>query len=167
VTEVATPVPPHRVVDFCAEGVVRVGDSLERARERRAGLHAAIVDVEGALAAPAPRREELWRKELSVALGELGDALERHIATTEAGDGLLAEILSSAPRLAHRIDRARADHERLRSSVQQSITAVDDGADVDTIREGTLLVLAELVRHRQLGSDLVYDAYNVDIEGGE
>jgi hypothetical protein len=144
-----------------------MSDSLERARQHRTGLRVALGDVEQALSAPAPRREDLWRKELGVALDELGDALESHIASTEADDGLLAEIMREAPRLARRIERVRAEHERLRADLGASRAAADAGDDVEDIRVRVTGVLADLVRHRQLGSDLVYDAYNVDIEAGD
>jgi hypothetical protein len=144
-----------------------MSDSLDRAREQRTGLRVALGDVEQALSAPAPRREVEWRGDLGVALDALSNALESHIASTEAADGLLAEIMSAAPRLAHRIDRVRADHERLRSDLGASRGAVETGEDVDVIRDRVIALLADLVRHRQLGSDLVYDAYNVDIEAGD
>ena len=35
------------------------------------------------------------------------------------------------------------------------------------IRDQVVSVLTEIVRHRQLGSDLVYDAYNIDIDAAD
>jgi hypothetical protein len=144
-----------------------MSDSLERAREHRASLRAAIGGVESALAAPAPRREASWRKELGVSLSALGDALDSHITTSEAADGLLADIISAAPRLAHRVERARTDHQQLRAEVQLAMSAVDEQTGVAVLRDQVVDLLTNLVRHRQLGSDLVYDAYNVDIEAGD
>lgn len=140
-----------------------MSDSLEQARERRASLRLAMREVESALAAPAPGREDSWRGEIGARLDALGDALEAHVAATEADDGLLAEIMASAPRLARRVERARADHERLRGG----LAAIDRGAAVTAVRDQVGALLVDLVRHRQLGSDLVYDAYNVDIEGAD
>lgn len=144
-----------------------MSDSLERARENRASLRSAMREVESALAAPTPAREGPWRHEIGAKLDVLGDALESHIAATENEDGLLAEIMSSAPRLARRVERARTDHERLRADLQQASTAVEADADVNVVRDNVGSLLIDLVRHRQLGSDLVYEAYNVDIEGAD
>ena len=144
-----------------------MSDSLERAREQRASLRGAMGNLESALAAPTPGREGAWRQELQAKLGALSDALEWHISSTEAEDGLLAEIMSSAPRLARRVERARSDHERLRADLQRSSAAVDAETDVAVLRDQLIALLTDLVRHRQLGSDLVYEAYNVDIEAAD
>jgi hypothetical protein len=140
-----------------------VSDSLEQARERRASLRLAMREVESALSAPAPGREDTWRGDIGARLGALGNALEAHVVATEADDGLLAEIMTAAPRLARRVERARTDHARLRAE----LIAIDLGADVSAVRDQVGALLIDLVRHRQLGADLVYDAYNVDIEGAD
>ena len=57
--------------------------------------------------------------------------------------------------------------ERARADVQQACAALEDDATVSVVREQVGGLLIDLVRHRQLGSDLVYDAYNVDIEGSD
>jgi hypothetical protein len=144
-----------------------MSDSLERARQNRASLRSAMRELESALAAPTPGREGPWRGEIGAKLEVLGDALESHITATEDDDGLLAQIMSSAPRLARRVDRARSDHERLRADLQQASVAVAADAAVTAVRDHVGALLIDLVRHRQLGSDLVYDAYNVDIEGAD
>ena len=38
-------------------------------------------------------------------------------------------------------------------------------ADVDEVRDGGTALIAALVRHRQRGSDLMYEGYTVDIGG--
>jgi hypothetical protein len=144
-----------------------MSELLGRAREQRASLRAAMGAVESALAAPTPSRERQWRQELGTRLSELNEALEWHISSTEGDDGLLAEIVSSAPRLAHRVDRARADHEHLRSLLRAATDAVEADEGVASLRDQVVELLAALVRHRQLGSDLVYEAYNVDIEAAD
>jgi hypothetical protein len=144
-----------------------VNEPLERARRRRASLRAAMGDVESAVAAPAPGREGLWRQDLERQLAVLSEALEWHVEVTEGDDGLLAEIGSSTPRLGHRIERARRDHVELRAHLRRLSAALEAEADVGTLRDEVVTLLTELVRHRQLGADLVYDAYNVDIEAAD
>jgi hypothetical protein len=144
-----------------------VSDALGRARQQRVSLRGAIGDVESALAAPAPGREPTWRGQLHGQLEILHHALDRHIAATEADDGLLAEIIESAPRLARKVEQARAEHQTLRSNLEHVTAAVRADADVGSLRDDVLELLTRLVRHRQLGADLVYDAYNVDIEAAD
>ena len=39
--------------------------------------------------------------------------------------------------------------------------------DVDDLRERATGLLGHLVRHRQRGADLIYEAYQTDIGGGD
>ena len=144
-----------------------MSDSLDRARQDRAGLRSAMGEVEAMLAAPSPRREPAWRQELSTSLAALREALEWHIKATEGEDGLLQQIASSTPRLADRVKQASADHERLQAGIARAAADIEAGADVAVLRNDVVGVLTDLVRHRQLGSDLVYDAYNVDLEADD
>jgi hypothetical protein len=45
------------------------------------------------------------------------------------------------------------------------MTVAVDSAEPQALRDGLTDLLAELVRHRQRGADLVYEAYSVDIGG--
>src|SRR4051794_21330039 len=83
-------------------------DTLERARLQRAGLRQAIVNVEVALATPAVSgRAPVWVTDVGAALYRLRGALEHHIEVTENPDGILAQIVQLAPRLAGPCDRLR------------------------------------------------------------
>ena len=98
-----------------------------------------------------------------------------HVHLTEGPDGLYAEILRMAPRLEHRAMRLRNDHVEIMSGLSRLLDRIDasvenlGSADEDRVdalrREGTR-VLGLLVRHRQRGIDLTYEAYRVDL-GGE
>lgn len=143
-------------------------DPLDQVRERRAGLRAAIGRVERSLASPAAGRAEVWAKELASELQDLAASLEQHIRANEAPDGLLADVVDHAPRLAHRTDQLRDDHARLRAAA--SAVLDDLGApevSVTAVRDQVVELLEGLVRHRHLGADLVYEAYNVDIEAAD
>lgn len=142
-------------------------NALEGARERRASLRSAMGEVESALAAPAPGREEPWRRELALRLRSLDEAMERHVAGTEGDGGLLAEIMASAPRLAHRVEQAKDDHARLRAGIAAACATVEAEEAVAGVRDRVVTLLTEVVRHRQLGADLVYDALNVDIDAAD
>jgi len=143
-------------------------DHLHEARTHRAGIRDAIGRVERSLASPAASRFEPWAKELGDELAELDAALELHIATTEAPGGLLDDILHEAPRLAHRVSVLRDDHARLRELVADARNALPRSADdVPAARDHALALLDAVSRHRHLGADLVYEAYNVDMEGGD
>ena len=140
-------------------------EHLERARHDRAGLRSLIGRVERALASPGGGRADAWTKELGVELEDLADAIETHIWVSEESGGILDEIVAHEPRLAHRVDRARQDHVELRRRCELARAALAHG--VDEARDRTVELLMAIVRHRHLGADLVYDAFNVDLEAAD
>jgi hypothetical protein len=142
-------------------------ESFERARLHRRGLRDAIGGVEGALTGPATEREAAWAAGLRAQVEALSDALDRHIEYSEGPEGLLTRIVADAPRLMNRVQRAKADHDHLRSETTELIDALADGEGVDKARERTMALMAGLVRHRHIGSDLVYEAYMLDIEASD
>ena len=145
-----------------------MSENIEQARKHRAGLRTAIGQVERALSTAAHGRVAAWSSDLRDELSLLSDALDQHVELTEASDGLLADIATAAPRLAHRVKQAQEDHVVLRAAVARAIEGLPPGdggdAGVAPARDRVVELLTALVRHRHLGADLVYEAYNVDIE---
>ncbi|MHB1444436.1 MAG: hypothetical protein ACYCTI_11995 [Acidimicrobiales bacterium] len=146
-----------------------MSDSFDQARENRAGLRAAMGEVERSLASPATGRVAAWTKTLGQDLDRLAAALENHITASEAPGGMLADIVQAAPRLAHRVERARREHTELRYRLEAAVRALpaDNEGDTHAVHEQVVEVLAGIVRHRHLGADLVYEAFNVDIEAAD
>jgi hypothetical protein len=145
--------------------------SLEALRERRAGFRAAMGDLERAIAAPARGRVDEWVTGVRVALDSLRDVLDHHIYATEAPDGFLDEIVETEPRLANQAQRLRDEHGELVDAISAASARLRSGTTfaqdewVDAMRDRLLALLGALVRHRQRGADLVYEAYAVDIGG--
>ena len=138
-------------------------DALRAAAEKRVELKEALSQVENAAAAPSA--EEGWRAKLLVELEHLRQALLDHVEEVEADDGLLNEMLDQAPRLANRIESVRNEHPDLCRRVDQAILDVRGDADVIDLRAEVLDTLSAIARHRQRGSDLVYEGYHIDIGG--
>lgn len=148
-----------------------MSENLEQARKHRAGLRMAIGQVERSLSTAAHGRVGAWSADLRDELTALSTALDQHIELTEAADGLLADIATSTPRLAHRVQKAREDHVVLRAAVARALQGLPPGdggdAGVAPARDRVVELLTALVHHRHLGADLVYEAYNVDIEASD
>jgi len=138
-------------------------EALKAAALRRVELKEALSHVE--VAAASPSAEEGWRTRLLEELEGLRAALLDHIEEVEADGGLLKEMLEQAPRLANQIGLVRDEHPDLCRQVDQIILDVRGSEDVIDLRAGVLDALTAIARHRQRGSDLVYDGYNVDIGG--
>lgn len=136
---------------------------FDSARPQRPPLPASIRTVEHVLAGPGAGPG--WRHGLGECLSALREAFAHHVAVTEGTDGLYAELLDHAPRLArgvHVLTREHATLGRAIDEVRQQLP----GAAPDELRGWAADLLRELSRHRQRGADLVYEAYQTDI-GGE
>jgi len=139
---------------------------LARARTRRHGLQRAMTGSETAVAGPSSWQG--WLTEVEGSLAELRRALDEHIEEVEGPDGLLAEIMESAPRLASEVEILRHEHRQLMTAL---IRAQEISRDVETdpahnplrLRRAITSFLGRLTLHRQRGSDLVFESYNVDI----
>lgn len=143
------------------------GDYLGRVRALRGELGEAIQALDEALALPAGLGG-LWRRRVRAALTELAHDLRDHVALTEAEGGLYADLRTRAPRLSVAVDTQLADHRYFLEEVERLLADRDSGqasSDVEAHRRAVGVVLARLRLHRQRGSDLIYEAYEVDIGG--
>jgi hypothetical protein len=132
------------------------------AQARRLVMEDRLARLERAVAAASGAPG--WSDTVSERLGALSDALAAHVAAVEAPDGLLAEIVEAAPRLAGCVQRMRTDHGRLTEHLRDLIELAPSG-DPDTIREHVIELMRQMVLHRHRGSDLVYEAFATDIGG--
>jgi hypothetical protein len=137
--------------------------SLAAARRHRVELLAAIQAFEKAIAAPA--RDPRWRELVTERLRALREAFGEHVVLTEGPDGLYAELLAHAPRLAHGVDALVREHAVVLAALDRLSLRMPT-MDVERIRSKASDRLLQLARHRQRGADLVYEAYATDI-GGE
>jgi hypothetical protein len=129
--------------------------------------------LENAVAAPTPGRAADWAHAVHETLVQLGASFERHIAITERPEGLFEEITKAAPRLAGGVAKLAQEHREIREAVARAIDAVRDrssvvpGNSLTEGREAVLDLINRLMRHRQRGADLIYEAYQVDVGVGD
>jgi hypothetical protein len=143
-------------------------EPVDVARTRRAELLAAISGLERALAVPA--RDPTWATQVEHGISTLEAAFDHHVAATEGTDGVYGEILATAPRFRFAIDRLIVEHGQARAGIQTLAKRVGeleppDRDAIDQIRRDGTALLGRLVRHRQRGADLVFEAYEQDIGG--
>jgi hypothetical protein len=79
--------------------------------------------------------------------------------------------LAQAPRLSSAVNRLQHEHAEIARALDEVDRRLDDpmsdgDAWVEAIRDAAITLMGLLVRHRQRGADLVYEAYDVEI-GGE
>lgn len=139
--------------------------ALRVARRHRATLLGAIHSFELALVAPAASPD--WRESVNVHLHALRGAFTEHILLTEGTDGLYAELLDDAPRLARSVWLLNREHTAIAASISALQRRIDSPElSIEELRDRASVLLRELSRHRQRGADLLYEAYETDI-GGE
>jgi hypothetical protein len=142
---------------------------LKDLRRRRAELRESMSALEDALAAPATAHHERWVQRTHVALVELSGDFREHIDITEGPNGLYRDLVKTSPRLSGAVASLTREHVLICGQVDSllaRVTAPDVVEDVDRVRGLCTALLGRLVRHRQRGSDLVFEAYQFDI-GGE
>ena len=142
---------------------------LEELRRHRAELRETMSALEGALAAPATADQARWAQRVHAALVELSADFREHIDITEGPNGLYGDLLKTSPRLSDAVASLTHEHVLIWSQLDNLLARVKASEvieDVDRVRHLGMAILGRLVRHRQRGSDLVYEAYEFDI-GGE
>lgn len=149
---------------------VSTRSELQAVRVRRAELRENIDAMERALASPAKGRAVVWGEAVHTSLAVLADDFSAHVEVTEGPGGLHQAILSGDLRLANAVDALTAEHGRIAEEIAALLAdsappvTPDDVAD---LRERANRLLGHLIRHRQQGADLIYEAFETDIGGGD
>lgn len=141
---------------------------LDRVRSHRAELGESMAALDAALALPVGLGA-LWRRRVRAALTELAHDLRDHRAVTEEPGGLYADAVSRAPRLASLAKVQMDEHLDFIEIVERLLgereAGLRDPEAVAAHREAATELVGRIVRHRQRGADLIYEAYEVDIGG--
>ena len=147
--------------------------ALEAAKGQRLSLRRAIAGLEEALAVTGDPDGLGGPDGLPARLGPVLEQLQEvfavHVEVTEAPGGLYQEIMENAPRLANRVTRFRREHAEITAGIRRGLAecaAATTPEATAALRDRSVRLFADLVRHRKRGLDLVYEAYHVDI-GGE
>lgn len=139
-------------------------------RRRRAELRESMGELERALAAPAGHRATAWGERVHDALSDLSDDFIDHVVITESPDGLHQSILSGAVRLANAVTALAAEHSVITETISSLLADTEPPVTpdaVEDIRDRAGRLLGHLARHRQQGADLIYEAFETDIGGGD
>jgi hypothetical protein len=149
----------------------RTGD-LDELRRRRAELRETMTALERSICAPVADQPTTWIDHTRVAAGDLAAEFVDHITVTEGPGGLHQDILAGDLRLANQVETLTADHQAITDEIRMLIADLDaagdvPAADLAALRERAAALLAHLARHRQRGADLIYEAFQTDIGGGD
>ena len=127
--------------------------------------------VLGLSALAAPASDVRWPAGLGNSLAVLRDTFDDHVAVTEAPGGTIDQLRERAPRLSPRIDVLADEHDSITARTERLADMLEQAGpersidDTEAIRVEALELLGAIARHRQLGADLLYEAYDVDVGG--
>ena len=142
--------------------------ALVAAARRRRELREALVALEDAISSPF-RDIESWRDDVAERLEALQVAFAEHVEETERPGGLYDEMSQEASHVAARASRLRAEHPAITSALAGGMRRLEgplgSEADVDAVRDDLERLMGRIIRHRQGGADLVWEAYAIDIGG--
>jgi hypothetical protein len=147
--------------------------ALREAAKRRRTLHEALVALEFAISSPAAGRIHEWTSRVTKEVTAIRDAWDQHIDATEKPGGLYEEIVGMSPRLAGTVQRLRDEHPDITHAVGQMLARLEQVEigglpwPLEDARDDLQRFIGKVIRHRQKGADLVWEAYNVDIGGPE
>jgi hypothetical protein len=123
----------------------------------------AMQQLESALGAAAPRREQTWLAEVRHALTVLGEAAREETSNAGQPDSLLSDIARTQPWLRNRVRGLRIHYGQLTDTVaalrHELEASADQSVDFTDIRQRLAWVLAGLRHQRARESDLIYEAY--------
>lgn len=143
---------------------------FEASQSDRARSLDALHGMEWAASEPGPGRLDEWRDDLLPRLDELAARLHEQFDASESERGLLHDVAADAPRLS----AAVAELQRRQRAVVQG---VDDlrldladltrSYDLATVRRELAALTAEVRELRAWETDLVYEAYTMDLGVGD
>jgi hypothetical protein len=143
---------------------------LAAVRARRVELRESMGRLERSLAAPASGRAVVWGEHVHAVLLELAADFQEHIEVTEGAEGLHHAILTGDLRLTNAVNALAVEHSQIAAEIDDLVAETEPpvtARDAEVVRERGTNLLGRLVRHRQRGADLIYEAYQTDIGGGD
>ncbi len=99
---------------------------------------------------------------------EIRDAMNAHFETEEKPDGFFESIIAAAPRLQRRVESVLSEHADLLRDLErlEHQVAIIQAAQADlAARKKTFL--QTLVLHERTEADLQFEAYYVELGGGD
>jgi chromosome segregation ATPase len=141
------------------------------ANQARQRMLRAMRELEKALAQPSYERRKVWRENVSRVLEQLQVVLRETRETADQEDSLLTVLAAEFPRLQPRCESLRGEYDAIQERIKELREQIADrepcSSDIAGIRQ-KLADLLTAIRHVQAEeTELIYEAYQVDIGGGD
>ena len=146
--------------------------AIDDNRTQHVRLVFAMHRLEACLGQAAPGRESDWQNQVNNSLDLLIVAMNESRDCVCRDDGLIEEIKIEKPFLVRRIKNLRAEFDGLFNQAKALQDQIKDAAETQQIgfadlRQRMDWLLSGLKHHQAKESDLVYEAFNIDIGVGD
>jgi hypothetical protein len=148
-----------------------VADELAAARReelahRPEHLRVAVATLRQALTATAGDEDDR-RRRLAAALQEARERLAAHNAEAEGPDGLLSQVLHDAAWLSPRVHAVAQEHDRLLADCERLCADGRGDGPLAELAGTARAIAARIEEHRHHGTELLMDAYGLDVSAGD
>ena len=151
---------------------VHVQNPIRVAQADRARMVATAGHLEQALSRASFSRESNWGTRISELLEATQTALRETRKTADSKGSLMGELASQFPHLLARVNRLRSEYvalqqnmEKLQKKISEQPTTIPQ--EVEWVREELAGLLSQLRRIQSRETELVFEAYDVDIGVGD
>ena len=132
----------------------------------------AIHQLELRAGSAAPGRQQEWLAGIQSSLDSLRAALAEQAENSLGADSLLSSIRTEQPHLCPKIDQLRRRYRAISEQIDQLTTELrsvsdPEAIDIADLRQTLDLIATELRYQRARESDLVYEAYSLDLGEGD
>lgn len=143
---------------------------IDRSRSDRARSLESLHAVERQAGAAGPARPNEWRDDLLTVLDDLASSLHDQYEGSASEEGLLSRVVEEAPHLQSSVNELRKRQASLIEEIddlRRSLADLTRTPDVDAVRSRVADMTAEIRELRAWETDIVYDAYAVDLGIGD
>lgn len=144
----------------------RTTPATKAALERRERLLQGIIDVTDALRAD-PEPVDAWCTRVRHAAVQLAETIEHHVQEADSSDGFLDQVTHDAPQLTARARSLRAEHPAMLADARTMLETWPHDPEPATLRAHVEPVVRAVRRHRERGTELLMDAYALDLPAGD
>jgi hypothetical protein len=138
----------------------------EELTRRPEHLRAAVSALQSALADPAGD-ERAQRERLATALATAHEHVAAHNEEAEGPDGLLSQVLHDAAWLSPRVHAVAQEHDRLLVDCERLCSPGGDADAIDELEQAARTMATRIEEHRHHGTELLMDAYGLDVSAGD
>lgn len=155
------------MIDDVARERIRLSEADAQAHtRRREALHRAVAELEGELDVLADQSEPDTGR-FRTAIERMVVAVQEHIDEVESPDGLLGQVVDSAPWFGARVEQLRAEHGDLLARGDALLEQADADGELEIPLAEARELAARVSDHRHAGTALLVDTYLLDIPQGD